>query len=140
MATETYPTPDTHDMGDDEPSGWLAFAAIVMFSVGFYRIIEAIAYFANSHKLNDVTNGLFSDHFWAWGAWDLLIALTAILAGMSILAGGRFGRWIGYIWAILVIVQGFAVVNLTPWFAFLMIGLAGFVIYGLAANPRQATR
>lgn len=28
--------------GDEEPSGWLAFAAIVMFSVGFFRIIEAI--------------------------------------------------------------------------------------------------
>ena len=124
----------------DEPSGWLAFAAIVMFSVGFFRIIEAIAYFSKSHKLNDVTNGLFSSHTWAWGAWDLLIALTAILAGISIMSGGRVGRWVGYIWAVLVIVQGFAVVNLTPWFSFLMIGLAGFVIYGLASNPRQVAR
>jgi hypothetical protein len=130
MSTQAY--------DDTEPSGWLGFAAIVMFSVGFFRIIEAIAFFSKSHKLNDLTNGLFSNHTWAWGAWDLLIALTAILAGMSILSGGRVGRWVGYIWAILVIVQGFAVVNLTPWFSFLMIGLAAFVIYGLASNPRRA--
>ena len=125
---------------DERSSGWLGFAAIIMFAVGFFRIIEAISFFANSHKLNNLTNGLFSDHASAWGAWDLLIAVTAIVAGTSIMAGGRFGRWIGYTWAVLVIVQGFAVVNLTPWFAFLMIALAGFVIYGLASNPRQVTR
>jgi hypothetical protein len=39
-----------------------------------------------------------------------------------------------------VIVQGFAVVNLPPWLAFLMIALAGFVIYGLASNPRTVAR
>ena len=69
----------------------------------------------------------------------LLIALAAILAGMSIMSGGRFGRWIGYIWAILVIVQGFALINLTPWYSFAMIALAAFVIYGLASNPRNVT-
>src|SRR5262249_25770331 len=136
---QTYDTGSAPVYQSDEPSGWLGFAAIVMFAVGFFRIIEAIAYFANSHKLNDVTGGLFSSPTWAWGAWDLLIALTAILAGISIMSGGRFGRWIGYIWAILVIVQGFALINLTPWFSFVMIALAGFVIYGLASNPRNAT-
>ena len=139
MAAQTYDSGPAPGYDSDAPSGWLEFAAIVMFSVGFYRIIEAIAYFANSRKLNDVTGGLFSSHTWAWGAWDLLIALAAILAGMSIMSGGRFGRWIGYIWAILVIVQGFALINLTPWYSFAMIALAAFVIYGLASNPRNVT-
>lgn len=110
---------------------------MVMFSVGFYRIIEAIAYFANSHKLNDVTNGLFSNHLWAWAIWDLLIAAAAIAAGLSLMSGGRFGRWIGYIWGVLVIVQAFAIVNLTPWYSLLSIALAGFVIYGIASSPRE---
>jgi len=132
MSTGSY---DERTYAGDR-SGWLTFAAIVMLSVGFYRIIEAIAYFANSHKLNDLTSGLFSDHLWAWGIWDLLIAAAAIGAGLSLMAGGRFGRWIGYIWAVLVIVQAFTIIDLTPWFSFMMIGLAGFVIYGLASNPR----
>src|SRR4051794_9650621 len=117
MSTQAYG--DRTYAGDR--SGWLTFAAVVMFSIGFYRIIEAITYFANSHKLNDLTNGLFSNHLWAWGVWDLLIAGTAILAGMSLVSGGRFGRWIGYIWGVLVIVQAFTIVNLAPWFALLMI-------------------
>jgi hypothetical protein len=122
----------------DEPSGWLEFAAIVMFAVGFFRIISAIAYFANSYKLNNLTNGLFSSHTWAWGLWDLLIAALALLAGSSILAGGGFGRVFGYIFGVLVIVQGFAVIGLAPWYAAFSIVLGVLVVYGLASSPREA--
>ena len=122
----------------DEPSGWLEFAAIVMFAVGFFRIISAITYFANSYKLNNLTNGLFSSHNWAWGLWDLLIALLAIVAGSSILAGGGFGRVFGYIFGVLVIVQGFAVIGLAPWYAAFSIILGTLVVYGLASSPREA--
>ncbi len=93
-------------------SGWEEFAAVVLFAIGFFRIISAIAYFANSYKLNNLTNGLFSSHNWAWGVWDLMIATLAIFAGLSILSGGGFGRVVGYIWAVLVIVQAFTVINL----------------------------
>ena len=129
MSTQAY---------DDQVSGWLGFAAIVMFAVGFFRIISAITYFANSYKLNNLTNGLFSSHNWAWGLWDLLIAALALLAGSSILAGGGFGRAFGYIFGVLVIVQGFAVIGLAPWYAAFSIILGTLVVYGLASSPREA--
>ena len=125
---------------EDSGSGWLGFAAVIMFAVAFFRIISAIAYFANSHKLNDLTNGLFSGHTWAWGVWDLLIAAAAIIAGMSLLAGGRFGRVVAYIWAVLVIVQSFVIIGLTPWYAATMITLGVLVVYGLATTPREVAR
>jgi len=123
---------------DDRGSGWLGFAAIVLFAVGFFRIISAITYFANSYKINNLTNGLFSGHNWAWGLWDLLIAALAILAGSSILAGGGFGRVLGYIWGVLVIVQGFTIIGIAPWYAAFSITLGVLVIYGLASSPREA--
>lgn len=52
----------------DGRAGWIEFAAVVMFAVAFFRIIEAIAYFSKSHKLNDLSGGFFSSHVWAWGA------------------------------------------------------------------------
>jgi hypothetical protein len=128
MSTQTY--------AEENGSGWLGFAAIVMFAVGFFRIISAISYFANSHKINNLTNGLFSSHNWGWGLWDLLIAAAAIGAGYSLMAGGTFGRVVGYIWAVLVIVQSFVIISIAPWYAALSITLAAFVIYGLASTPR----
>lgn len=129
MSTPTY----------DEGSGWLGFAGVVLLSVGFFRIISAIAYFADSRKLNDLTNGLFSSHTWAWGLWDLLIAALAIMAAYSIFAGGTFGRVVGYVWAVLMIVQGFTVINIAPWYGAISIALAALVLYGLASTPKGAT-
>ena len=130
MSTQTYEP--------EAPSGWLAFAAVVMFSVGLFRIISAIAYFADSRKLNDLTNGLFSSHTWAWGLWDLGIAALAIMAGFSLFTNGGFGRVFAYIWAVLVIVQGFSIINIAPWYGALSIAVAGLVVYGVASTPKGA--
>jgi hypothetical protein len=120
-----------------EPSsGWVTFAAIMLFAVAFLRIVTAISYFAKSHKVNDLSQGLFSNHLWAWGAWDLGIAALALFAGLSLLGGGGFGRVVAYIWAVLVIVQSFLIISITPWFATTMILLAVLVVYGLASSPR----
>jgi hypothetical protein len=124
--------------GEDQAQGWIEVAALVMFAVGAFRVITAIAYFAHSHRIDDLTNGLFSNHVWAWGVWDLLIAATAIGAGFSLLSGGEFGRVIAYIWGVLVIVQGFTTIDLDPWLAAMSIALAVLVIYGLAITPRKA--
>jgi hypothetical protein len=35
-------------------------------------------------------------------------------------------------------VQGFVVINIAPWYGFLSILLAAFVIWALAAHPRRA--
>ncbi len=116
-------------------TGWIMLAAIVMFSVGVFRILSGISYLANSHKINDYTAGFFGDNMWAWGLWDLLIAAIAIWAAFSLLSGGEFGRIVAYIWAILVIVNSFLIIGIAPWFAAAMITLAVLVVYGLASTP-----
>ena len=119
--------------------GWVVFSAIVMFSVGFLRLISGISYLGDSHKVNDLTLGLFGDNLWAWGLWDLGIAILALWAGYSLLANGSFGRVVAYVWAVLVIVNSFLIMGVAPWFAFAMIALAIFVIYGLTSSPRELT-
>ena len=50
------------------------------------------------------------------------------------MGGGTFGKVVAYLWAILVIVNSFVVMEVAPWFAFTMIALAVLVIYGLAVS------
>jgi hypothetical protein len=115
-------------------SGWLTFAAIIMFAVGFVRIIAAISYFDDSQDVANLTAGLFGDSLWAWGVWDLCIAALALFGGWSLLTGGGFGRVVGYIWAIVVMVNGFTVIEHAPWYSAFSITLAVLVIYGLATT------
>jgi hypothetical protein len=119
-------------------TGWIMLAAIVMFSVGVYRVLSGISYLANSDKINDFTAGFFGDNMWAWGIWDLAIAVVAIWAAFSLLSGGEFGRVIAYLWAILVIVNSFLIIGIAPWFAAAMLTLAVLVVYGLASTPLRS--
>ena len=120
-------------------TGWIMLAAIVMFSVGVYRVLSGISYLANSDKINDFTAGFFGDNMWAWGIWDLAIAVIAIWAAFSLLSGGEFGRVIAYLWAILVIVNSFLTISIAPWFGSAMLTLAVLVVYGLASTPLWAS-
>lgn len=124
MTTATY----------DRRPGWVTFAAVLLFAVSFVRIISAINYFGDGATINDLSNSVFGQQLWVWGIWDLGLAALALVAGVSLLGGGGFGRVIAYIWAVWVIVQSFLVIGLAPWYAAAMIVLATLVIYGLAAS------
>lgn len=118
-------------------TGWITFAAILMFAVGFTRIIAAFSYFDDANTVNDLTNSIFGDDLWAAGIWDLCIAALALAAGFSLLAGGGFGKVIAYIWAVFVIVQSFLIIGVAPWFAIAMIFIAVGVVFGLAASGEE---
>jgi hypothetical protein len=119
-------------------SGWGAFAAIVMFSVGFFRLISGISYLADSRKVNDLTMGLFGDSVWAWGIWDLGIGIAALFAAYSLLVNGTYGKIVAYLWAVLVIVNSFLIMGISPWFAAASITLAVLVVYGVAKTADEA--
>ena len=123
----------THAEGGRRP-GWLTFTAVIMFAVCFVRIVSGINYLEGGSQVADLTNSVFGDNLWVWGVWDLCVAALALFAGLSLLVGGGFGRVLGYIWAVWVIVQSFLIIGAAPWFAVTMIALATFVIFGLAAN------
>ncbi len=119
----------------DRPrSGWLTFAAVVMFAVGFARLISALSWFNGGDQISDLTNSLYGDTLWVYGLWDLGIAALALFAGFSLIAGGGFGRVIGYIWAVVLIVQSFVIIGVAPWYAAAAIALASLVLYGLAST------
>jgi hypothetical protein len=127
MSAQTY----------ERNSGWVTFAAIVMFAVAFVRIISAITYFDNSSDVANLTAGLFGDSLWAWALWDLCISALALFAGLSLLTGGGFGRVVAYIWAVVVIVNGFLILNIAPWYGVVAITLASIVVYGLSVSSRE---
>ena len=114
--------------------GWLTFAGVVLISVGCLRVISAIYYFADSSRVNNLSGGAFGSHLFLWGLWDLLIALLALWGGFSLFGGNTFGRVIGYIWAILVIIQSFLILGAAPWFGFSALLLATLVLVALSAT------
>ena len=120
--------------------GWLTFTAVLLFSVGILRIITAISYFANSSKVADLSHGVFGGQVWAWGLWDLIIAVLALSAGFSLLQGNTFGRAIGYVWAGMVLIESFLILAWAPWFGFLAMAIAVLVMFGLSSTSEWRAR
>jgi hypothetical protein len=119
---------------DDSRPGLLTYAAIIMFAVCFVRIISAINYFQGGDEISDLTNSIFGNNLWVWGVWDLFVAAFGLGAAFSLLGGGSYGRLVGYVWAVLVIVQSFLIIRWAPWFSVTMIGIASLVVYALAST------
>lgn len=116
--------------------GWLTYAAIVMFAIGVERGIVAIYYFAGSVRVAtpQLRLGAFGGHLFLWGIWELVIAGLAFWASSSLLRGDPFGRVIGYIWAIVVIVENFLSINVSPWSSTASLVIAILVIYALSTT------
>ena len=114
--------------------GWLTFAAVVMFAVAGLRLISGIAYLADSSKVADLSNGLFGGNVFWWGIWDLVVAALAFFAGYSLLSGSTYGRVIGYLWAVVVIIQSFLILSYAPWFGSAAIALAALCPLAVVAD------
>jgi hypothetical protein len=103
-----------------------------VFAVGLSRLIEAIAALSNSNRILDFRHVLFAHHLWVWGVWDLVIAGLALVVGVSLLRGGRFGLVGGYVWSILVFLHAFTLLRWAPTYATVSLVISGLVIYALS--------
>ena len=78
-------------MSENRRPGWVVFAAILMFGIGGFTLLSAIADFVNPDWIGGLS--IFGDRLNAvsYGIVDLIIALVAFYAGFDILQGGKPG-------------------------------------------------
>src|SRR5512135_2659124 len=74
--------------------GRAIFAAVFLMIAGVLNIIYGIAGISKSHVFTTNAHYVFG-HLRTWGWVTLIIGIIEILASLSLLAGGGFGRWFG---------------------------------------------
>ena len=118
-------------MDDDQGSGWLAFAAIILMTAGIMRFFDAIWAFRTDSQFED---GPLGDDLAVYGVLWLLVAVVLFLAGLLVLQRNQFARWIG------IAAGAFGAITASFWLpynpvaalVYILIGV--LVIYGLAAH------
>ena len=116
-------------------SGWLTYAAIMMFVLGGFHILLALSEFANSTWAQSRLDiEVFIPILFIWGIVDLVIGAIAVYAGVSILRGGTFGFFAGSTFAGLGIVRWLIYVPVSPVLAVVVIALNALVLYGLVEH------
>jgi hypothetical protein len=115
-------------------TGWVTFAAMVMFVAGALNLVWAIEEFSGAAWLNNLSSGDFGTQYTVWAIIDLVMALVAFGAGVSIWQGGKFGFWVGMIAAILSVVRAFIYIPWFPFAAILVIVIDLLIIYALSSD------
>ena len=114
--------------------GWFTFAAVIMFFVAGFEVLSAILAFGGTGWWVTEMGNLVYANFVFWGVLDLIVALIALYAGMSLLRGGAFGLVMGYLFAGLTAIRWLVVIPAAPILSVVMIALCVMVIYGLAKH------
>jgi hypothetical protein len=111
-------------------SGWLVFAAVVMFVIGLQNITYGLAALEKDSYLEDRTLFLFQDlTFWAW-VW-ISVGGAAILTGIGVLARVQAARVFGIALMAFNAIGQLAFLRAFPAWSFIIIALDVFVIYAL---------
>ena len=133
MSTDSYKT--------SAASGWVVFAAAMLFIVGAVDIIQGLA--ALLKQTTYVIPGgegalLVTTSYDAWG-WALIIwGAVLILAAASLFGAKGFGRWFGIVAVIINMIVQIAWFPAYPLWSLVAIGLGVAVLWALTAGWQEA--
>jgi hypothetical protein len=120
-------------------TGWVIFAAAVMFTIGALDIIQGLAALLKDETFLITESGLLVTTNWtAWG-WALIIwGIVLILVAAALFGGKEWGRWFALVAVIVNMIGQIAWFPAYPLWSLVAIGLGVAVIFALTAGWKGA--
>ena len=115
-------------------SGWVFFAATVLFVVGAMNIIYGLVLLFNDTYAVLVEEGLLVFDFTTWGWVLLILGLLQLATGAGALAGQTWARVVGVIMAALSALSMLPVLGVYALWGLVILSIDIIIIYALAAK------
>ncbi len=112
-------------------SGWLTYAAVMMFVAAGFSAIWAVNLWSDAAWLTNVSDGVLGDKHWFWGFVDAALVVLFALAGKSLLEGRSFGRWVAIVAASIGCLRWFYWMPFAPFLALTMVAMLFLVLYAV---------
>ena len=122
-------------------AGSMLFAAILLLIAGTLNVVYGIAAVGDSDFFASENVYVFADVD-TWGVVSIAIGALEVLAGLSLLMGGAFGRVFGMFAASLTAIGSLlAIGGAHPWFSIGIFAISIIVLHGLAVygEPERTT-
>ena len=123
-----------HARGASQGEGYwmIIFAVALLFTVGFFNMIDGIAAIANSHIFIANAHYVIGD-LRAWGWVALILGALQILAAIGILAGNQAARWFAVAVVGLNAIGQMFFIPAYPFWSLLIIAVDVVALWGLCA-------
>jgi hypothetical protein len=113
--------------------GLAMFGGVLLLLLGFFNLLDGIAAVNHSRVFSANATFVVGD-LRAWGWTVIGLAILMLLAGISVLRGGEWGRWFGVVvLAVNALAQMF-VIPAYPFWSLAIIAIDIVAIYGLAVH------
>ena len=100
-------------------------------------LARAVSELADNTWTLESDNGIFNSDLWVWGIIDGILGILLIGAGVSLLAGHSFGRWIAIVWAIFAAIRWLYWIPAAPLFSVVALVIAMVVLYAATVYPEH---
>jgi len=126
-------------VNEQQGSGWILFAAIMIGIAGILNVVYGIAAIDNAQFYAGHTEFVISS-LKTWGWITLILGILQLLAAFSIWRGGVFGAVFGIFAASLSAIGALLAIPAYPFLSLSIFAIDILVIYGLAAYGAQGRR
>jgi hypothetical protein len=133
---KTVPTPEVARSGRarGEPSGWIVFAATMLFIVGMFDAIWGLGAVLNDKVVTVGGGGVIVADFTVWGWIHIVTGCLMIATSIGLFAMKGWARWAGIFFASLSAILQVGVLPAFPIWALIVVALDVVVIYQLTAR------
>jgi hypothetical protein len=137
-ATARPPMDDSGYQEERHGRGFMAFASILLFVIGFFDVIYGVAAIGSSNVFVADAHYVIGD-LRTWGWITLVLGVLQLLAAFGVLAGNQIARWFAVAMIVLnAIEQMFATPGYPLWsltiIALDVVALYGLCVYGSRQN------
>ena len=123
-----------------QPSGWAAFAGVILFITGWLNFFYGLAGILNDEVVTVQGRGVVIWDFTAWGWIHLILGVIMILAAGGLFTGQTWARGVAVLFATLNAIAQIGLITAFPLFSILIITLDVLVIYHLTAGWKPEAR
>jgi hypothetical protein len=117
-----------------QPSGWAAFAGVILFMAGWLNFFYGLAGILNDDVVTVQGRGVVIWDFTAWGWIHLIIGVIMILTAGGLFTGQTWARGMAVLFATINAIAQIGLITAFPLFSILIIALDVLVIYHLTAG------
>jgi hypothetical protein len=135
MSTPPETPPRRRAVLTPERSGLVTFAAIALFLVGSFNLLDGVAALADDQRFNG-DKLLFGD-LSAWGFWWIFIGLLQVWAGSQVLKMKDVGMIMGIAFAGLNAFTQLMFIDAYPAWSIVILVIDFIVIYALSTSAGE---
>ena len=115
-------------------SGWVIFAAIIMFTIGCVNLIQGFVALFKSDVYLVSENGLIATTNYSYWGWALLLwGALMIIVALGLFSGNEAARWFAIAAVVVNVIVQFSWFPAYPLWSLVVIGLDFAVLYALTA-------